>query len=544
MVEPISIGLSSVISTAVSKLMEDVYEHLKDKVAIKIQKNQLEKKLPTLLNTLNNVRMVKTLWQIDHAVDVESFYCPLSIIRKKTAKEKAEDKGRRVKKGEDGNEIRIKIDKDDNLNIKNNIVIQGTAGQGKSILLRHLFIKEFETGKRIPIFIELRRIQADDSLLSHFNSFIDILGYPIDRDLFTFLIKTGKFGFFLDGFDEIPDNLQQRILNELEYLAAASPETQFIVTSRPNSGIEMSSIFKIVTLDNLMGTEYEAIIYKLSDSTDYANSLVKRIQAHESNIGQLLLTPLLVTLLILSYKSYQVIPEQLADFYETIFELLLRRHDGTKPGYTRQRSCKLNDHQYRQVFDAFCFESKRLEDTEFNSQQIYYLIEKAINSLGLKEDPEKYIADIKNITCLIIEEGEKYSFIHRSVQEYYSASFIKNRSDNVAKSFYEACYKTEISNRWHQVLSFLFEIDKYRHHKYYLIPVCKKWMGLENDDSLVIPPDTISIERAKKILGEFTISFNPVKIKQRSIYLNGINQITPGINRNIILDYYFQKLKK
>ena len=85
--------------------------------------------------------------------------------------------------------------------------------------------------------------------------------------------------FFLDGFDEIPDEQLSSILNELEYLVSISRDCQFIVTSRPNSPIEMSPLFNVVILDDLQGNEYEKVIKKLSDTPKYADTIIKRIKS-------------------------------------------------------------------------------------------------------------------------------------------------------------------------------------------------------------------------------------------------------------------------
>ncbi len=494
MAEPITTGLASAATTKiVSNVVDDLYLYLKNKATYHIKKADINRKLPNLINNINNVRFVKTLWQVDKAVDVESFYCDSHIILEN-------------KRGRKNSRKKINLVSD--LKTNNNLVIRGIAGQGKSILLRHLFINEIGVGHHIPIFIEFRRIQKNETLLTHISRFLYILDLPIDDKIFQVLSKSGKFMFFLDGFDEIPDEQLSSILNELEYLVSISRDCQFIVTSRPNSPIEMSPLFNVVILDDLQGNEYEKVIKKLSDTPKYADTIIKRIKSQKSAVSELLCTPLLVTLLLISYKSYQEIPVQLSDFYESIFITLLQRHDGTKPTFTRPRNCSLNDNQYRQIFDAFCFESKKQKGNYFNYQQIYSLLEKSMSLLGINEDVDSYIKDIKNVTCLLLEESNQYRFIHRSVQEYYSASFIRTRPENITVKFYSTCQKDEVAVRWSQELDFLSDIDKYRHHKYYLIPICSRMMGYDHDvEYSFIHPEAMSLERTKNILGSYLMGF-------------------------------------
>jgi hypothetical protein len=491
MVEPFI--QSSALSASVrglSNVLDDLYTYLKSQASIKIKKADIQRKLPLLSNYIDNVRLVKTLWQIDKPVDVESFYCDSHIVLRTT----------------DQKPYRKKVDFVADLDSKDNFVIQGIAGQGKSILLRHIFINEASLGDHIPIFIEFRRIQKNETLFTHIFRFLQILDLPTDDKLFQILLKSGKFMFFLDGFDEIPNDQTPSILNELEHLTSISRNCQFIVTSRLNSPVAMSPQFNVVSLDDLQGDEYEKVIRKLSNTKEYADAIIAKINDQKPGISGLLCTPLLVTLLLVSYKSYQTIPIHLSGFYESIFISLLQRHDGTKPAFTRPRRCSLNDNQYRQVFDAFCFESKKLNTKAFDYQQIYSAVKKAMSLLDIDEDADAYIKDIKNITCLLLEESNQYRFIHGTVQEYYSASFVKSLPEPSALKFYQACIDSRRTWIWLQELKFLRDIDPYRHAKYYFLSICSRAMGYEHDvDPTFLHPSEISLERTKNIFAPWTL---------------------------------------
>ena len=512
---------SSACLPILSKLIDDLYDFVSDKITLKITKNKIHKKIPQLIDRINNIRFVKTLWQVDRAVDIDSFYCDSHVLIP-------------TKRG--GDSKRTKVLSVSDFGTHRNIVIRGIAGQGKSIFLRYLCIKEFEAGQRIPIFVELRRIQANETLLDHISRFFNILDLPIDRDLFTILSKSGKFLFFLDGFDEISENMKPIILNEVEYLASTSSDCQFIITSRPNSPIEMSSMFDVVVLDDLKGDEYKNVLTKLTDSTEYANTLIDKVQAHKSAVQYLLCTPLLVTLLIISYKSFQKIPEQLADFYESIFYVLLQRHDGTKPGFFRQRRCSINDNQYREIFDALCYQAKKTGQTSFTYQTIYEVVNRAMSLLDIKEDPDKYLKDVVTVTCLILLEGNEYRFIHRSVQEYYSSCFIKSRPENKLTSFYTACIDYSTWLQWDQELSFLSEIDKYRYYKYFLIPLCQKWLPPDTRDQLISGRPLITLTGTRHILDGFYVGWD--LNESGTVYgsLLGHTNLNQIMNVNIIFD--------
>jgi len=316
-------------------------------------------------------------------------------------------------------------------------------------------------------------------------------------------------------------------LNELENLSAYSGNSPFIITTRPNTCIEWSTSFNVFTLDDLRGREHKTVINKLAGSHSYARTLIKAISANEDEVLPLLSTPLLITLLIISYKSYQTLPENLSDFYDSIFSVLLRRHDGTKPGFIRTRRCKINDNQYREIFDTLCFQANKLNRPFFDYRVMYSLIKKSIQRMNLREDAESYLRDIMDVTCLLLNEGNEYRFIHKSVQEYYAASFIASRPDKVSKIFYNACLSNySISAKWEQELGFLSEIDKYRYSKYYILPLCRKWLNVDNDTDLIDGCPSTTNELIKHTVGFFIIGLDSSAPECfRSFQLNTLGQI-------------------
>jgi hypothetical protein len=486
-----------VSSYAISFALETTFKLLSDyffSVAkFQLDKHKIESRLPYLNERVNNIRQVKTLWQLDKPVDVESFYCESHLLFPITF-------GKEPK--------RVVVDDISQIPSRR-VLIKGIAGQGKSIFLRHLCIREFQKGGKVPIFIELRRIQKTESLKEHVIRYFSFLDVNITDELYSLMSKSGTFVFFLDAFDEVLEESKPYLLNEIEELAVNS-KASFIVTSRSHTAIEMSNYFDVYTLDNLIDDEYKVVIKQLlSDRTQYADTLMKSIAHSKSDISSLLCTPLLITLLIISYQSYQSFPDQLTDFYESIFLVLLQRHDGTKPGYSRKRRCSINDNQYRRIFDSFCFHSKQTRLTYFDYQKVYDLILKAIADIGLTVDTDDFLKDIRLVTCLLLEEGNQFHFIHKSVQEYYAASFIRSLPDTAAQRYYNTCLEPKKYVNWLQELDFLSEIDKFRFTKYYLIPRCVSFLAKENPESLLIGVPPISYEFMHAIFDGLVARFYP-----------------------------------
>ncbi|MVT37638.1 hypothetical protein GO497_11915 [Acidovorax citrulli] len=85
-----------------------------------------------------------------------------------------------------------------------NIIILGTVGQGKSMFMRHLAVNELSTSGKIPLFLELRYVSAEEGLNGLLvNAFRSMGLLNVKENQVQEILKTGKFTLFLDGIDEI-----------------------------------------------------------------------------------------------------------------------------------------------------------------------------------------------------------------------------------------------------------------------------------------------------------------------------------------------------
>ncbi|GFO68684.1 hypothetical protein GMLC_22630 [Geomonas limicola] len=478
----IAIGGAIAIKKLIDQITADLYASFKDGYKDKLERISALNNISALSNKIEEVGRVKTIWQTDKSIQLSSFYCQSHVLL---------------------NGERRVVNSVSDFEIDGNILIEGIAGQGKSILMRHLCMTELDNGNFIPVFIELRRINSEQELMPIINAKLVELGFDIDPEIFRYLCSLEKMLFLLDGFDEVPDKIQKSLINEIEDITNLYRGIKIVVSSRPESGIEYLPSFSVAKVDYVRNDEYKVIISKLSESAEFAETLIDRINVHKSDIKEMLCTPLMITLLVLTYKAYQKIPEQLSEFFESMFHLMLQRHDGTKPGYTRERRCTLNDIEYQRIFEALCFLSKDNGQT-FKASTLYECAARAISICKLDADPQKYVQDINRITCLIVYEGKVFRFLHKSIQEYFAASFIKYKPDSVSVKFYD---KMDLdSHKWHQELLYLEEIDKYRFSKYLLLPACRKYL---NPPKKTIPKKIITKDYSNILEKTFYFTLEP-----------------------------------
>ena len=435
-----AIAISALISEGTKKVL-NLIDPLTKKLKEKYNRHEVEK---NIIDKISKIQFVKTIWQYDKAVSLFDFYYPAQIII---------------------NQSPYAVDTYNDFKTYNPIVIEGNVGQGKSIFLRYLALTEFTVNNQIPIFIECRKIKTG-ILLDSIDEVLNSYGFTDEPLIRNELLLSGKFTFYLDGFDELPSKYVPDIIQQLEFFTLQYSSVQVIATSRPNSELQKSSYFDVFKISEI--TDLEGFILKIVDAEYEPFELIQKIKNSSSEIISLLYSPLLITLLIFNYRISQVIPTQFSDFYKKLFEILLARHDNTKAGYRRERKSNLDDIQLQNIFEAFCFLTAREDVLLFDSRELHESFLKAIKLLRIEIVATYVVDDILKITNLIVQDGMLFQFLHKSIQEYYSSSFIKHRDEETAKKAYSLLLQNH--QKWKQQLNFLSEIDKSRYIRYIFNP--------------------------------------------------------------------------
>ncbi len=275
---------------------------------------------------------------------------------------------------------------------------------------------------------------------------------------------------------------------------------RIVVTSRPHSGIGQAASFRVFDLAPLENDDYEKLITKLAHDTAVAKTVIDGIKSHNARIAGLLTTPLMISLLLFRYKVDHSLPENELDFFSQLFDLLLKRHDKSKPGFVRVRKSGLGDSAIEDVFNAICFLTSKNEDLDFSIGALRRYARQAAKLAVVTCDADTVVEDILDITCLILEEGGYCRFIHKSVQEYHTASFIKQQPDAVANKFYGSLVGRWDS--WTQVLVFLHDIDRYRFVKWFELPELGCFLALSERGA---PPGTFNRSQATEYLDGFEL---------------------------------------
>lgn len=215
-----------------------------------------------------------------------------------------------------------------------------------------------------------------------------------------------------------------RVIKEFEKLANKFPELKFIVSSRPEETIEKSTIFSKFLINKLDLNGQINIINKLTTENFLKENLTDNLKSSNNDIKNVLVTPLMVNFYFYLYRTEQIKGSDITLFYNQLFDLTLRKHDGTKLVYQRDYVTKLSPKELQGLFECICFLSCNQKTFFFNEYSFRSLVGKSIKILNIDCSVDDLIRDLTTGICFLHREGQSYAFLHTSIPEFFCAKFV------------------------------------------------------------------------------------------------------------------------
>ncbi len=359
----------------------------------------------------------------------------------------------------------------------------GSAGSGKSTVVKYLFLNAIECDFKIPIKIELRYLNDfDGSVIEYIKENIFKLSKLASNDrIIERLMKSGDFIFFLDGYDEISSSRKERITKQIDDLVKLYNKNYYVLTTRPYTEIEMLPLFHNYEVCELSDEDISQFIRKQIPATEseLIDKIIEAINNPENrSYKSFLSNPLLLSMFILTFQSYSSIPQKRSAFYSQVFDALFSVHDSmSKLAFVREKQSGLSKEQIIELMELFSFLSYFEEKFIFTSA---YLNNKLDNikekKSHIKFDNQKLVSDLQVAIGIINQDGTEYTFPHRSLQEYFAALYISSLSNSNKEIVYRKIVSALTNDRGFRMNSkdnfhlLLSELDEEGVIKYAIIP--------------------------------------------------------------------------
>lgn len=386
----------------------------------------------------------KTIINRTEPIKLKDFYQPLFIRRF----------------GRNFSDERIETTDCKTLFSENNFVtLIGTAGSGKSTILKYLLVNSIETKFKVPIKIELRYLNTYQGSLIKFikEEIFKLSQLAFDENIIDRLLKSGKFLIFLDGYDELSSFVKDNITKDINDITRIYNKNTYVITSRPYTNIELLARFRNYEVCELSENEIELFVRKQipSSEKEIVDKIIEAIQKSDQNYASYLSNPLLLSMFILTYQTYSNVPPKKSSFYRQVFDSLFYLHDSvSKLSWSREKKSGLSKEQFEYVLQLFSFISFFKEVFVFEED----FINSTLNQIKEKKKSLNFenlllIEDLQVAICILNKEGLDYVFPHRSLQEYFASLYIVNLDDKNKLEVYKKILSQLINGNTFELIS-------------------------------------------------------------------------------------------
>jgi len=344
------------------------------------------------------------------------------------------------------------------------VIIEDTAGMGKSTITKKLFQSIILQKEGIPILIELSQINKKNNILKEIQNQLSPIGKKLSQDFILKLINEGDFIFLFDGFDEIALTDREYVIRELHKFIEKANHNYFLITSRPEDSLASFGDFQKFKVNPLKKGEAYSLLSKYDNYSYHpiAKNLIKQLNDNPNDsLQEYLSNPFLVSLLYKSYEYKKDIPVKKSQFYQQVFDALFETHDLSKEGYLkRDKYSNLHIDDFERVLRNIGYFTSIENKVEYDKNTIIQFIDKSKKHLtDLKFRSSDFLKDLLKTVPLFKKEGNFYKWGHKSLQDYFAAKFIWIDSKELQIDILKKMYSDRKNKRFYNLLSIYFELD-------------------------------------------------------------------------------------
>lgn len=236
------------------------------------------------------------------------------------------------------------------------IIIDGTGGAGKSMLMRYLFVDTVSrnAGNYIPVYMELAKIKANSMHEMDIRAFVrqsmDNYGkISLSDTVFDYSLEQGGYVFLFDGFDEVKEENANAVLDALQKFSAKYSNNAFIISSRERLRLRSLSSFQIIHAKELSKDKAIELAQKFPGHPDTISKFCENLKGNWFQTHrEFAKNPLLLTMMFITFRQNGDISNCLPDFYQDCFDALYDNHDKVhKVVFNRTFHCNISKYEFQ-----------------------------------------------------------------------------------------------------------------------------------------------------------------------------------------------------
>jgi NACHT domain len=359
------------------------------------------------------------------------------------------------------------------------LMVKGAPGSGKSMLLKYLALSYAEgrmlnlPDRSLPILLELNSLNDPSLTLKKLEEKLvevcDHTHFPKADRFITGGLKDGRLMLLFDGLDEVSSNVRPHVIRCLKELLGKYQNCRAIITCRTAI---YNNEFADITDQTLEVEEFNdrqirqfLQVWKAEMPADKSVEQLIKTLKDRPLIMALARNPLLLTMIACLYSDTPfILPHSRAEFYTKATNFLLELRDEER-GISNKFSGihKRRLLQHLALYTQNNANRQQQDRRSLTDRVILEQTKQVLPSLNIdQKDADGIIDEIVKRSGLLlrIDGGERYQFSHLTLQEYFAASALVEKQDELIQQ-----WKTTPSD-WREVV--------------------KLWCGLTNDSTALI----------------------------------------------------------
>ena len=309
----------------------------------------------------------------------------------------------------------------------------------------HMFLslaKDYNRKSKLPIFLTLKDYRDNtQDFVSFIWKAVKSFTPKISMEAIIQMLENNRITLMLDGLDELQSSLQEKFNTDLEDFIKAYPGNNIFMTSRPTRSLGSFvsfTRFSVFRLEPLEKKQAIALITKLNywnieTKENFIRDLDKHLYEDHKEFAS---NPLLLTIMLMAYNDFGEVPAKMHVFYDKAYKTMSREHDATKGSFKRPFQTNLTPEELARFFSEFCMTTYEEEKIEFTVREFASYMDRILEGSEAKANgvtSQDFLTDLTDNLCIMYKEGNKYHFIHRSFQEYFTARYLATNYDGDLK---------------------------------------------------------------------------------------------------------------